>query len=171
MAHLEPRFLCDAMLAGLGRRLRMAGYDTRIAGGKHSDHELLRAAKDEGRIFLTADRQVLEHRAAKEEGRVLYLAGNEEAAWAAALSRGCGVRWLHRPFSRCLECNSELEPLAASRAEGLPAGVKRETAKWCPACGKAYWDGTHVRRMRARLEELDKLPESGASARLHKNSC
>lgn len=152
----EPRFLCDAMLAGLGRRLRMAGYDTRIADGDTSDHELLLLARAEGRVFLTADRHVLEHAAAREPGLVLYLPRNEEALWAAELSARLGVSWLFRPFSRCLGCNAELVSLPADKQSSLPEGAPRQGARWCPACAKAYWEGSHVRRMRARLEELER---------------
>jgi hypothetical protein len=47
---LERRFLCDEMLVGLGRWLRIAGYDTVIAERGRNDREL-------GRIGLADEEQ------------------------------------------------------------------------------------------------------------------
>ena len=46
----ELRFLCDEMLAGLGRWLRIAGYDTAIASGGRRDRDLVKQAHAEQRI-------------------------------------------------------------------------------------------------------------------------
>lgn len=56
----ELRFLCDEMLAGLGRWLRIAGYDTAIASGGRRDRDLVKQAHAEQRILLTRDRRVVE---------------------------------------------------------------------------------------------------------------
>src|SRR5438105_626949 len=50
----EPRFACDAMLGGLARWLRAAGYDATWRAGI-ADWDLIRQARDEGRILLTSD--------------------------------------------------------------------------------------------------------------------
>ena len=60
----ELRFLCDEMLAGLGRWLRIAGYDTAIASGGRRDRDLVKQAHAEQRILLTRDRRVVEIRPA-----------------------------------------------------------------------------------------------------------
>jgi uncharacterized protein with PIN domain len=51
---LEPQFACDAMLGGLARWLRAAGYDAwwRADIG---DWDLVRLAQREGRLLLTSD--------------------------------------------------------------------------------------------------------------------
>lgn len=150
----ELRFLCDAMLAGLGRRLRMAGYDAQIEAGGRSDHELITHAASEGRVLLTGDRQILERKAAREPGRMLYLPGNDELEWARLLRRELGLSWTHRPFTRCLECNLPLRALTPIRETELPAGASPATAKECAGCSRIYWEGSHVERMRAALERL-----------------
>ena len=53
-----PRFLCDQMLHGLGRRLRAAGYDTVIAVGGIPDRELAGRCAGEDRVLLTKDRHL-----------------------------------------------------------------------------------------------------------------
>ncbi len=72
---MEMRFLCDEMLHGLGRWLRAAGYDSRIAEMGAADADLLRQALSEGRLLLSGDRKLLEYRGA---GRaVLWLEAND----------------------------------------------------------------------------------------------
>src|SRR5205823_5854209 len=53
-ADTPPRFACDAMLGGLARWLRAAGYDACWQEGIH-DWDLIRLADREGRILLSSD--------------------------------------------------------------------------------------------------------------------
>ena len=57
-----PALLCDRMLIRLGRWLRAAGYDTEIAADAIADRLLLDHAIREGRLLLTRDRKLAEHR-------------------------------------------------------------------------------------------------------------
>src|SRR5919204_2163316 len=50
----ETLFACDAMLGGLARWLRAAGYDASWHPGI-DDWDLIRLARREGRVLLTAD--------------------------------------------------------------------------------------------------------------------
>src|SRR5262249_42032190 len=50
----EPRFACDAMLGGLARWLRAAGYDTTWQAGI-DDWDLVRLAQREGRRLVSSD--------------------------------------------------------------------------------------------------------------------
>ena len=147
------RFLCDEMLTRLGRWLRAAGYDTRIAEPGMPDRLLLQLANDEGRRLISRDRKLLEFKGA--EGIVLLLADGDLDGWAGQLAERLGVDWLHRPFSRCLLCNGELLPGPGAYEEQLPAYVSAENIPsfHCPACAKAYWLGGHSERMRRRLSD------------------
>jgi len=142
-----PRFLCDEMLARLARYLRAAGYDTRLAGGGAPDAHWIALARAEGRILLTCDRRLMEHKAAR--GVALRLPQGRLEEQALHLSRHCGVDWLWRPFTRCLVDNRELESADASalRLSLLHARNLRR----CPSCGRVFWAGSHHRRMRERL--------------------
>lgn len=150
------KFVCDEMLQGLGRWLRAAGYDTLIATDGQPDRELLALARSEGRYLLSRDRLLLEHKAS--DGVVVLLFANDLPGCAQELSGLLEIDWLHAPFSRCLLCN---QPLAAvTEAEvpllhkQLPEDVREAQGEllFCPACNKLYWNGGHVRRMRARLQ-------------------
>lgn len=149
-----PRFLADAMLAGLGRWLRAAGYDTVIAPGHHDDRTILRRAVAQRRLLLTRDRKLLEHREAP--GRVVLLRANGTEAQARELTARLAIDWRHAPFTRCLLCNTPLEPVPGAAGVAVPPAVRLagSEVRWCPRCRKAYWAGSHVRRMRARLARL-----------------
>ncbi|ALP52211.1 hypothetical protein Tel_03085 [Candidatus Tenderia electrophaga] len=151
------KFVCDEMLQGLGRWLRAAGYDTLIASNGEHDAALLRLARREGRLFVTRDRALLAtHRHLAD--LIILLAANDMPACAAELTRRCDLDWCKAPFSRCLLCNTPLQVLRAGQRELVDDQVPDDVGStgrpvlYCPACRKAYWEGGHVRRMRARLQ-------------------
>lgn len=65
-------------------------------------------------------------------------------------------------FERCVICNLPVEPVGreACRAR-VPERVFASTDVFrrCGGCGRIYWEGTHTRRLRARLREM--LAEEG----------
>ena len=143
------RLLCDEMLARLGRWLRAAGYDTAIAAEGLGDAAILARARAETRRLLTRDRGL----AVSGDG-VLLLAETRLSEQAAELKRGLGIDWLAAPFTRCLLDNTPLRAAAAEEMPRLPEKARglEGPVRLCPACGRLYWPGSHVRRMRARLE-------------------
>ncbi len=145
------RFLCDEMLAGLGRWLRAAGYDTALADPGTGDRRLLERARAEGRLLLTRDRRLIEMRDAS--GRAVVLLGNNVDECARELTGRLGLDWHHRPFSRCLVCNALLETAGEHLRSRLPERARAPPGPLtvCPACGRLYWPGSHVRRMQRRL--------------------
>ena len=150
----EKRFLCDEMLVGLGRWLRIAGYDTVIAERGRNDRELVEQAHAEDRIFLTRDRRLIEIRKANDRTIVLESVGID--AWAAELVRRLQLDWNHNPLSRCSVCNVILEEAPPALRSKLPPSIRaqNEQVNVCPQCGQLYWEGSHVRRIRMRLEKF-----------------
>jgi uncharacterized protein with PIN domain len=149
------RLLCDEMLKGVGRWLRAAGYDAAIAADRASDQALVAQARAEGRILLTRDRRL----AALAGGACTLILASERLDQAARELKDLGIDWLQAPFTRCLVDNA---PLAPAHAEGLavvPASARRDDGPvlTCPKCARVYWPGSHVRRMRARLERWQTL--------------
>ena len=141
------------MLGRLARWLRVLGYDTSCDPAL-DDAMLVRLAQQEGRILLTRDRHLLrelrplEAHEVRQDDPLLQL---HELVNALALPRPQAL------FTRCLLCNAALQLL--SRAEALPLlpeGVRDlpGPVRQCPACERLYWDGSHVRRMRAALDRV-----------------
>lgn len=147
----EPKFLVDEMLQRLGRWLRVAGYDTVIALDAKPDYYLLRQAIDEGRLFITRDRKLLEHRRAA--GNVILLECNSLEDCVRELNQHIQIDWQHDPFSRCLLCNTPLIDATPQQVQGVPASVQERElhALYCPQCNQVFWEGSHVHRMRDQL--------------------
>jgi len=145
------RFLCDAMLGGLVRWLRAAGYDSLLAEGSWRDRELVDLCAREQRILLTQDREL--GIIAPAVVPVLLLAARDLDHNARELREVLGVDWQHAPFTRCLVDNTVLEAAEQHHREHVPPSSRRvtEPLRLCPTCGRLYWPGGHVRRMQRRL--------------------
>lgn len=145
-----PRFCCDAMLGGLARWLRLAGYDVTCPAAE-SDAELASEARREERWLLTRDRKL----AARAGPRVLWIqAHGVEEQLREVRARLRLAPEAARLFRRCSRCNAVLEPLDRERAAALVppfVAVRVCTFSRCPGCGRVYWPGTHSQRILARL--------------------
>jgi len=150
------RLLCDEMLNRLARWLRAAGYDTALAQPGISDREILRRAIDEQRRLVTRDRKLLEH--LHEPGTIVLLDGNTVEECVVELSRKLPIDWLHAPFTRCMECNTPLLPATLEQATQIPPEAQQLGTEvyYCPACDQLFWSGSHVRRMRTRLQRWNR---------------
>jgi uncharacterized protein with PIN domain len=157
------KLLCDEMLAGLARWLRAAGHDAALAESGRADDALLDRADREARVLLTRDRGL----AARETpGRRVLLLPEPLDAQAHALARTLGLDWLEAPFTRCLVDNHPLVPASPAAIAALPERSRALPGPFlaCPACGRTYWPGSHVRRMRARLARWHAAFRPAASA-------
>lgn len=144
------RLAADEMLRGLGRWLRAAGHDTSIAEPGEGDSRLLARSRAERRVLLTRDRALAER--AGSDGLWLRGAGLDEVA--RELRDRLGLEWCLAPFTRCLVDNAELDEAGPDAPGAIPpqARLLGGPLRRCPACGRLYWPGSHVRRMRARLD-------------------
>lgn len=145
------------MLKRLGRWLRAAGYDTLIQENGGSDRAMLNVVRRDGRLLITRDRKFMEFRNAAQH--VVLLHANTLPECIDELSRRLALNWLYRPFTRCLLCNAPLVEADAKAWERVPDESRAHTDKLytCKSCGKVYWEGGHVRRMRARLTDWQDL--------------
>jgi uncharacterized protein with PIN domain len=146
------RFAADAMLGRLARWLRVLGFDTTYDAAL-ADPALVQLAADEDRILLTRDRHLLRElrpAAAVEVRKDAPLEQLQDLVSALALPAPTEL------FTRCVLCNAELSfPLKQAEAvELLPPDFRDipQPVRRCPSCGKVYWHGSHVRRMRVALE-------------------
>jgi uncharacterized protein with PIN domain len=152
MTGKTPTFLVDEMLQRLGRWLRAAGYDTQIASRASADYYLLRQAIDAGRLLLTCDRKLLEHRRAAAHVILLSCSSLEQSI--QELARQLPIDWQYKPFSRCLVCNTPLLTANAAQRQKTPASVRERAlpTQYCPHCQRVFWEGSHVKRMRHQLD-------------------
>ena len=152
---MEMRFLCDEMLLRLARLLRAAGYDTRLAHGER-DAELLALARAENRVLVTRDKRL----AAEAHPRAVLVEGRGAHAEAESLAATLPIDWRLAPFSRCLVDNAPLRDAEPADLARMPPEARGRPGPFraCPACGRVYWPGSHVRRLDERLGQLAQFP-------------
>lgn len=152
-SRIAPRFVADAHLGGLGRLLRMAGFDTLYDNGYRDDEIVAIAARDD-RIVLTRDRELLKRRAVS---RGCYLHAIKPEIQFRELFERLGLAPGAQPFSLCLHCNLVLRAVdKALVLDALPPSVRElhEEFTTCEACRRVYWKGSHHKRMRALLDTV-----------------
>lgn len=151
------KFLCDAMLGGLAKWLRAAGYDTYYAreGTDVSDRSLTLKALEEERVLLTSDGGFLERKPVRD-GSVGFLKV-PHAPLEGQLRLVVERFDLARSESRCMECNGELRTVAREAvASRTPSGVRRVHEEFlvCAGCDRVFWHGSHWQRISDRLERV-----------------
>jgi uncharacterized protein with PIN domain len=143
------RFLTDSSLDQLARRLRFLGYDVVTASGARLE-ELFELAARDGRIVLTLSAR---HPRRYSGVTAVAIPRHDEAQavrLVAARFEPAGP-----PFSRCPACNHALQARHPLEASGeVPGRVlrARSSLTHCPVCGRWFWEGSHVERIRAWLE-------------------
>jgi len=151
------RFVADAMLGSLARKLRVFGYDTSYCRGR-DDSYVIGAARKEGRAIITADR-LLASRAAKLGVAIFLVRGRsdgERLDEIATLAEKLG-KALVAEESRCSLCNRPLIPVSKEKVgKALPPGVlaRHRLFYHCTRCDRFYWRGAHwkrLRRLRVRI--------------------
>ncbi|WP_455217015.1 Mut7-C RNAse domain-containing protein [Kaarinaea lacus] len=144
------KFICDEMFKGLARWLRAAGYDTEITQDGEPDRKLIEHARSSGRLLLTRDSKLMEFRNASDTVLLIDCTGIDDCA--RKLKSITSISWLHRPFSRCLICNTTLNKINKHESIAVPDDVRGQQLYLCPDCQRIYWSGGHVNRMRKKLE-------------------
>ena len=146
-------FIADAHLGGLAQLLRLAGFDTRY-DNNFPDDEIEQLAQDEGRIVLTRDRELLKRRTVLRGCYVRALQPDEQFR---EVSERFDLAPHVRPFRLCLMCNAPLRRAGPGEIDGrVPDGVRERHSRFvtCDVCHRVFWEGSHWRRMRARIDAL-----------------
>lgn len=159
--HKRERFLADSMLGRLAKWLRIFGYDTHYerAYSKGAVEILLRG---EDRILLTRCRETMRRHV---DG--VFIRSDHVHEQLRQLMEERGVRpEPNTSFQRCPVCNERLRAADPDSAKDrVPEYVLFQHGsclRLCPSCGRIYWRGTHLDRMRAQMKAWGILFESGS---------
>ena len=145
------RFVLDQHLGRLAAYLRLLGQDC-VHRATFPDDEIVRVGLAEDRVVLSRDRRLLMRRAVVHGS---FVRATDPMAQVPEVLHRFGAPEAIAPFSRCLSCNAPLHPVARELVEDrlLPATrAFYQEFRECPDCRRVYWDGSHVRRMRAWVE-------------------
>ena len=159
-ARLQPlyseRFVADGHLGKLARRLRLLGLDTAYERDA-DDSRLLEIMVSEKRALLTRDRRLLMH-------SIVRNGFCPHSSDADAQTREVLRRYRLHPehlkrWTRCLRCNGRLEKVrkeeVALQLAGEPLTLRFfHDFHRCADCGRIYWQGSHVDRLKSVLERL-----------------
>ena len=148
---MAKKFIADAMLGKLAKWLRIMGYDTvyqvRYGPGR------IQALSHEGRVLLTRDTRS----ARTHETAVFILSDHVKDQLRQLKEEGCLDLDRRQMFTRCTACNEPLREASVEAAmENVPEYVFSEHLtgiRFCPACRRFFWPGSHRKRMVAQLEE------------------
>ena len=140
------------MLGKLARWLRVIGQDV-IYGAHLSGYGLIRSARREGRIVLTRDRVMVR----RNPPNYLLVESDLFREQLKQVVAVFGIDPFKDAFTRCVECNSLLQPLPReSVREKVPPYVfeTQERFSLCQGCQRIYWPATHQERMLAELKAM-----------------
>jgi uncharacterized protein with PIN domain len=138
------------MVGKLARWLRVLGIDVTYSN-TYDDDEIIRIAEAENRIVLTRDGGLA---ARRTEVRVLLVESDDYRRQVDQVIREFALTDF-AVFTRCLECNAILEPVAKEDVfEQVPPYVylTQERFARCPSCARIFWHGTHAEEMLKRLK-------------------
>jgi uncharacterized protein len=158
---VEPKFIIDANVGKLVKWLRMMGFDA-LFFDEPDDGRMVKLALAQERIVITKDSEFVKRRTIAN-GRVnaILVSGNNPEDQMITVLRKLHLAERARPFTRCLECNTELDEMDRSEAKKLvPSRVSEIQNQYmaCPNCRRIYWRGTHWKAMNNKLIEFNAAP-------------
>ncbi len=148
-----PRFIVDRDLHPLCKTLRMLGFDA-LSRGDLSPREAMRRAVEEKRVWI---RENLETVGEQYGVRYFILQSRNLRDQLAEIETAYRLSEFQNPFSRCLKCNESIVPVdAAEAADRVPEKIRASFTEYytCPTCGRVYWHGSHLKKMKTKLEEM-----------------
>jgi uncharacterized protein with PIN domain len=160
----EIKFLADRMLGKLVKWLRILGYDTSYPSFDN-DLSLILTARQEGRILLTRDVNLIKRRNICD---FLFVKGDHWEEQLAGIIKGLKLKidLDSKIFSRCSLCNTPTKDVDKKEVENYVPPYVFSTQNrfvYCPSCKKYYWRGTHWQKMTQKIQKLS-LNESGSDS-------
>jgi len=151
--HAIMEFVADGHLGKLVRDLRLLGIDV-VYDPAAEDRQLVEIASKNNRALLTRDRRLLMHAAVKHG---YYLRSQNPLEQTIEVLRRFDLGSILSPFSRCLRCNSLLEPAEKEKVIGELEPLTKiyyNEFRRCTGCAQVYWSGSHFTKLQKRLDQI-----------------
>jgi uncharacterized protein with PIN domain len=147
------KFIADAMLGRLAKWMRLLGFDV-LYYPEINDSQVVKIARQQERTVLTRDTGLLMRRGLKD---TIFIKSDEVYEQLAELKDR--LNFLNAdPMGRCVLCNGTLSrvPRKEEVRNMVPDFVYHNIRDFtkCAACGKIYWEGSHYKRFKEKIEEL-----------------
>jgi uncharacterized protein len=149
----QPKFILDVHLGKLANHLRLLGFDS-LYQNNWAKESLISISINENRILLSRSKSLLNN----ESLTRTYLIKNIEPRFQLfeVLER-FDLNSLASPFTRCIECNSKLQPVEKEAIlPRIPQKVKDwcNTFQFCAFCDRIYWKGSHYQHMNTFVQSI-----------------
>jgi len=150
-------FLVDAMLGNIAKKLRLFGFDSEYFSDI-DDSKLIEKAKNENRIIISKDRNLIE-RARKNEISSVYITQENEIEQFLEILKITHLELdeISGDSARCTKCNSSTSKISKLELENkIPQGVLEYNEKFwkCDVCDQIYWEGTHIKNLQEFVRKI-----------------
>ena len=149
------KFLCDQMLGNLSNWLRFFGFDTIYIKDEVSDDELLKIAKNENRIIISRDKELI----IRADKRNLKNIKIKSIDLDEQLKNVLNKTKINKNIilSRCSLCNNNLTKIKKQDFKNdIPNKIYDifEEFLYCSLCNKIYWKGSHYDKILKKINKL-----------------
>jgi uncharacterized protein with PIN domain len=152
----EPMFVVDDHLGKLARYLRMLGFDACYKNNYPRD-KLVEISLNEKRTILTKNKTILKR---SDITRGYFVRNVVIVNQVKEIIRRFDLQKDINEFTRCLDCNRLLQPVAK---EIIIDQIPPKVAEWqdtflrCSICNKIYWQGTHHQKMNSFIQTIKNI--------------
>jgi uncharacterized protein with PIN domain len=147
------KFIADVMLGRLARWMRFLGFDT-LYYPNISDSRLIRVAMEQDRFILTRDTRLIKIKGVED---YLLIRANDTFEQLLEVTETLKLKQFN-PLSRCVKCNGLLTRILnkSKIKDFVPEFVFLNFNVFlkCNNCGKIYWEGTHPKKFREKLNKV-----------------
>jgi len=145
------KFIADAMLGRLAKWLRILGFDV-LYYPDIDDREIVRIAREQERTILTRDTQLTKRRGLPG---VIFVEKDDVFDQLTVIRARLGFS--QAAFSgRCAVCNGLIDEVLQKEEvrDLVPDFIYLNSPGFmrCRDCGKVYWEGSHRKGMREKVE-------------------
>lgn len=150
---MKVTFIADRTLGRLAKWLRILGFDTLY--NPEAPDSMLDDLCRPGSVILTRTHRVrLKFRSRK----VIFIKANDPEDQLREVIKVLNLSPADvRPFSRCIICNTPIEPIKKESVRNSVPDYVWETKndfRQCPHCRKTYWHGSHTERNLERIHHV-----------------
>lgn len=147
------KFIVTKELGALARWLRIIGFDT-VYYDKESKGTLIIQALRDDRMIVTRMKEKIDD---LQKKTIVVMHDNVKEQLQEVIAKAKLKIEEEKIFSRCTLCNELLTEAKKEDVKKLiPERVynQQETFKKCSACGKVYWQGSHLANVSKVVREL-----------------
>jgi hypothetical protein len=149
----RSKFIVDNNLGKMAKYMRVLGldiyYDPLLSAG-----EIIKISNTENRIILTRSKKLLKF---KDVNHGMFIRPGTTAQQIRRIIDCLDIKDIVDPFSRCLGCNSLLQPVPKEEIlDRIPPKTKAFCDEYarCRSCDKIYWKGTHCLHMKKVVKQI-----------------